>query len=212
MSYPVPTPIYHITHLDNLPGILQAGGLHSKAKLQNPLVDVSHYDLQERRRTKAVPCTAGGTLHDYVPFYFAPRSPMLNAIHHDNVAGYSGGQNPIIYLVSSVQGVLGHRLAFAFSDGHPTMRLSRFYDEPGELARVNWNVMQSRQWNDTAEFPNRKQLRQAEFLVHQFFPWDCVQSIAVRTEATKRSVEAALTQAGHRTRVKLEPAWYFQPF
>jgi len=213
MRHPVPTPIYHITHVDNLTGILSSGGLFSKSALRVgvPQVDMSHFDLQERRLRCVVTCGPGGNLHNYVPFYFAPRSPMLYAIYRNNVAGYRGGQTPIVYLCSSVQRVRHHALPFVFSDGHPIMALSQFYERVDDLSRVDWAIMASDYWNDTIEHPKRKQLRQAEFLVYHFFPWDCVMEIVVRSVAIQGRVEALLVSHPRNIRrpVRVEARWYF---
>jgi len=77
---PQPTLIFHITHVNNLPLILAAGGLRTCQDLRNANVgytDVAYQTPQDRRASVNVPCGPGGTLHHYVPFYFAPRSPML---------------------------------------------------------------------------------------------------------------------------------------
>lgn len=136
----MPTPIYHFTHAKNLDEILNAGQLHCKAKLPTgiQLVNVSHQNLQEKRRNKPVGCYPGGILHDYVPFYFAPRSPMMYVISKGGVAGYNSNTTPLIYLVSSVERVQEARLDFAFTDGHPIMALSRFYNDPVDLSKVDW--------------------------------------------------------------------------
>ena len=98
---PDPVLLYHITHLDNLPGILRTGCLHCHRQLhqagQHP-VNIAYQGIQDRRASTRVPCGPGGVLHDYVPFYFAPRSPMLYAIHRNQIQGYSGGQSPILHL------------------------------------------------------------------------------------------------------------------
>jgi len=48
-----------------------------------------------------VPLAPYGCVADYVPFYFAPRSPMLYKLHKGGVPNYTGGQDPLVYLVSS---------------------------------------------------------------------------------------------------------------
>ena len=211
MTYPVPTPIYHIAHIANLAGVLAAGGLGCKAGMAHAQhVDVSHYDLQERRRRREVTCAPGGNLHDYVPFYFAPRSPMLYALYRGNVAGYEGGQTPLVYLVSSVQRVVSSGLPFTFTDGHPIMTLSRFYNNVEALGRLDWTVMRGTYWNDTPEFPNRKQLRQAEFLTHQTFPWEVVEFVAVRSVSVKTEVERILSTSPNLLKpVRVVSGWYF---
>ena len=79
---PRPCLLYHFVHLDTLPAVLAAGELLSTRQLaeqgKRPARDIASGSLQSRRGRTLVPL--GGTLHDYVPFYFAPRSPMLYRI------------------------------------------------------------------------------------------------------------------------------------
>ena len=117
------TAIYHITHLRNLPNILKDGGLwcdHIVSEGNLAHVSIAHQHIKDRRAAKHVPVSAGGTLAEYVPFYFAPRSPMLYAIHRGNVIGYAEGQKPILHLVSSAEAVQKAKIPFAFTDGHAT--------------------------------------------------------------------------------------------
>ena len=51
------------------------------------------------------------------------------------------------------------------------MRFTDFFDDLKDLDKIDWDLMQSRYWNDTNDDPDRKRRRQAEFLVHEFFPW-----------------------------------------
>jgi hypothetical protein len=85
--------------------------------------DLVNQSIQPRRARVTVPYGAGGTLTDYVPFYFAPRAPMLYAIHQGNVSTYSEGQESLVYLVSTIEAVQQANFSFAFTDGHDIMAL-----------------------------------------------------------------------------------------
>jgi hypothetical protein len=100
---PQPTPIYHITHKDNLSGIIARAGLIAQSQMANTVnyCNIAHKNIQDRRSQTPVTCGPGGFIHDYVPFYFAPRSPMLYAIHMGNVDGCTAGQKDIVYLVAN---------------------------------------------------------------------------------------------------------------
>src|ERR1051326_1675326 len=113
-------------------------------------------------------CPKGGTLADYVPFYFAPRSPMLFAIYRGQVQGYVGTQQNVVHLSSSVEVVIQKAKAFVFTDGHAEMDFSEFFMDIAHLDRVDWKIMQEQHWHDTNEDGDRKRRRQAEFLVHRF--------------------------------------------
>ncbi len=207
------TPIYHFTHANNLPGILGADSLYCKNKLptDTQIVDISLQNLQEKRRNRRVGCGPGGILHDYVPFLFATRSPMMFLISRGGVEGRSRNTTPLIYLVSSVERVQESGLSFVFSDGHPIVALSRFYDDAAELDKVDWQVMNSRYWKDTEEDVDRERRRQAEFLIHEALPWELVEFLAVKNSDLKRRLEQYLAGEwpGRMKPVRVEPGWYF---
>ncbi len=98
MSYEEPIYVYHFTDGSNLRGILRCGHLYCKAQTppDDQMVDISHYDVQQRRAVKPVRRGPGGVLHDYVPFYFAPRSPMMFAISRGGVEGCSSNTKRLV--------------------------------------------------------------------------------------------------------------------
>jgi hypothetical protein len=105
-----------MTHISNLDAILATGALVATARLQaaeTPFTNIAYSSIQGRRATTPVPCGPGGRLHDYVPFYFTNRSPMLYTINRGHVA-CEGGQGALAHLVSTAQTVaragLGVRL------------------------------------------------------------------------------------------------------
>ncbi len=77
------TPIYHITHVDNLVSILQHGCLWSDAqRIKKRIVNtnIGHSHIKQRRLTRPVPVAVKGFLGEYVPFNFCNRSVMLCAL------------------------------------------------------------------------------------------------------------------------------------
>jgi hypothetical protein len=209
----MPTLIYHITHIDNLSSIINSGGLIACSSLrqqQANYTNIAYEQIQDRRARKQVPCGAGGVLHDYVPFYFAPRSPMLYTIHRGNVQKYQGGQTPIIHLVTAIEDIANSNLAFVYTDGHAIMDYSDFYDDLYSLVHViDWKLMKSNYWSDTRDDPNRKCRRQAEFLVHQFFPWTLIKEIGVINSNIQTKVEKILQNQKHQPSVKIYSQWYY---
>ena len=75
MNPPANPKIYHITHVDNLPGIITAGGLLSDARIVahgGPAQLVGMSSIKRRRIEELeVPCHPGTKVGEYVPFYFA---------------------------------------------------------------------------------------------------------------------------------------------
>ncbi|MBW4694176.1 MAG: DUF4433 domain-containing protein [Lyngbya sp. HA4199-MV5] len=208
----MPTPIYHITHLGNLASILAIDGLCAYSVMQQQGIhytDLANQNIQTRRTKTIVSCGAGGKLTDYVPFYFAPRSPMLYAIHQGNVPTYTEGQEAVIYLVSTVEAVQQASLSFVFTDGHGIMTLTEFFDDLAQLDQVDWQVMSLKYWFDTPEDNDRKRRRQAEFLVYQFFGWQLVTEVGVIHPSVKGEVEQCLRTATHQPAVIVRRNWYY---
>jgi hypothetical protein len=121
MTEPIPTPIYRFLHVDNLDLCLRRAALHAP----NHTPDDGHGyrtihnpDIQAERRVRQIPRGPGGTIHDCISFYFGPRSPMLLQLHTGRVPGYTEGQAPLVYLVSSAQAVGAAGVPFVFSDGY----------------------------------------------------------------------------------------------
>lgn len=205
----MPTPIYHITHVNNLSSILNSGGLIACNQLkqqQTNYTDIAHQTIQDRRSTIIVPCSVGGSLHDYVPFYFAPRSPMLCAIYYQKGKIY---QNEVIHLVSETEEIEAFNLNFAFTDGHAIMAFSEFYDDLKDLSQIDWQIMRAKYWNDNNDDNDRKRRRQAEFLVHQCCPWTMIKEIGVINSNIQTKVEKILQNQKHQPSVKIYSQWYY---
>jgi hypothetical protein len=209
---PQPIYIYHITHVNNLSSIIADGGLRTCCDLRQAGVnytDIAHETIQDWRATKEVSCGPGGVIHDYVPFYFAPRSPMLCAIHNGRVPHYREGQGPVLHLVSSVEAVRSATLSFVFTDGHSRIDFTGFYDDVSYLDQIDWQIMKEKYWRDTIADNDRKRRRQAEFLIHKFFPWSLIELIGVSGSRMKARVESILIEYDHKPLVSVYPDWYY---
>ena len=69
--------------------------------------------------------------------------------------------------------------------------------------------MKSKWWNDTVKEMDRKRRRQAEFLVHDFFPWELVTKIGVIDNGVAEQVNEILQRAPHRPTVVVKGSWYY---
>lgn len=204
---PENTLLYHITHITNLHSILEQGALLSHARIkQNTLSykDVANQDVQSRRNRTRIPVGAGGSLHDYVPFYFAPRSPMLYALNMQQIS-----QDDLVYVMTNTEVVQAQCTSFVFTDAHAIRRLTKFFTDLGDLDRIDWETMRATVWTDTDEDPNRKARRQAEFLVRDEVPLSACIGFAVYSGETKEKVEAMLDEYNLTLPVAVRRQFYF---
>lgn len=189
--------LYHITDFNNLESILQHGSLLASNVVKEKGVEyknIAHNNIQDRRLMKIVPLPPNGNLHDYVPFYFAPRSPMLYAIYKGQVESYDKGQDQIIYLITKTDIIHNAGLGYVFTDGHAVMGFTDFFKNLENLDKIDWEVMESRFWFDTEDDPDRKRRRQAKFLVHEAVPINVLLGFAVKNEEMKRKVEEVINK------------------
>ena len=205
------TALYHITHVENLASIARNGVIRCdrgcSTRGVSP-VSVAYGDLKSRRAAWPVRVAKRGTLADYVPFYYAPRSPMLYAIHGGFVAGYDGGQAEVAHLVLAAEDIARDG-AFVITDGHAATPLTDQYDSLDDLDQVSWDVMDSRWWNDTDEDGDRKRRRQAEFLAWSSVPFEAVRMIGVMTATVAEQVRRALADAAHLPEIVIRRDWYY---
>lgn len=203
----------HFTHVNNLPGILAAGNLQADANVDRGsslVTEAADLDIKAHRRQILVGLAPGGTVADYVPFYFAPRSPMLFKLFKGSVVGYTEGQDPLIYLVTTVEDIVAAGMRSLFSDGNCAAAVTQIYGDLSKLnSVVDWTLMRATMWNNTADDPDRMRRRMAEFLVHERVPATCLAGIAVRTQAMRTRVEGILTAHAVELPVRVRPSWYF---
>lgn len=210
---PVPTRIYHITHVGNLASIL-ANGLLSDAEMiarGGPQVAVGMTTIKQRRLRLPVKCHPGDCVGDYVPFYFCPRSIMLYLLHMGNhpELSYRGGQAPILHLEADLEAttrwaeVSGARWAFSLSNAGSVY--AEFRSRLAQLGDVDWAAVA----NSDFRSPSVKEGKQAEFLVQRLFPWQLVERVGVHSPALQSQVLAALAGAAYQPPVDVLPRWYF---
>lgn len=214
----LPIPIYHITHIDNLARIIQPGGLWcdtERVRQGFNCVGIAHENLKARRSHTRVrgrtgrDIAAGGVLSDYVPFYFANRSPMLYSIHRGNVAGYTGRQEDVIYLVSAVETAVAGEWSWCFTDGHAVEAVTEFLIGTEHLNKIDWGVIKAQTWYNTPDFPDRRRRKQAEFLIHGSVPWSWIHRIGVVDQGRSRRVREIIAGAQHQPEITIEPGWYY---
>ena len=214
----MPTPpnpkIYHITHLDNLPQIVDTV-LWSDAERINRGLACTVVGMSEIKRRRLeeleVHCHPGTTVGQYVPFYFCPRSVMLYLLHRGNSPGltYQGGQRPILHLEADLLATVDWATAsgrrWAFSKGNAGAYYTRFFNECDQLDVLDWDLIPQTDWRD----PDVKEAKQSEFLLENSFPWHLVERVGVIDNQIAQAASALVDGANHQPPVEVVRKWYY---
>lgn len=215
MSPPPAHPkIYHITHVDNLVSIIADGALCSDALRiaeTKTHTNIGMTAIKQRRLGLPVRCHPETMVGDFVPFYFCPRSVMLYILHRGNhpEITYTAGQRPIVHLQADLLAVVswaevnGRR--WAFSTSNAGAYYAEFFNTLDRLDRIDWNAVRATDFRD----PLIKEGKQAEFLLHERFPWTLVEHVGVINAAVKAQVTNNLANAAHLPPVTVKTNWYY---
>lgn len=205
------TKIYRIIHKKNLPLCIQHGLCapnFSPSQSKQTYHNIFDSNVQEARARKQIPINPERTLHDYVPFYFCPRSVMLYTI---NAKGYAD-QRDIIHLVLYAEDIRDSGKEFLITDRNARSETALFYDNFDAIRReLDWGAIRENKWGDCYNPPfDTKARKQAEFLVYQEVPWRFAAGVAVMDTSAEDSVKSVLASFGQSNiPVKIKRDWYY---
>jgi hypothetical protein len=136
---------------------------------------------------------------------------MMFNLKTERVAGYDEGQEPLIYLVSTVQEIQQNGIQFVFSDGHGIASFTQWFDNLLNLDKVDWDVVYHRYWRDDIDDMDRQRRKQAEFLVYRFCNWAFIKEIVVIDSKVKSEVENIMSQYPqvHSRPIQVRRDWYY---
>ena len=163
--------IYHMTHIKNLQNILKDGLLaHNNSSVT---VRIDNKSVNERRNFKEP--IYNKNVHNYVPFYFNPRNPMLY-VQKDQ-------QEKIIILLFNKKLIFKNNSLF--TDGNASVRGTKFFNKLDDLTKLNWGCLRSTFWNN---YPDGKRLMMSEVLVYNKVKIKHLKKIYCYNSKTKKHI------------------------
>ena len=170
--------VYYLAPLANLDSILTKGilshGEIERRGLQH--LDISFQSVQRRRSDL--------DLHDRVPFYFAPRTPMSSVLRDRN--------GELCLLVVDVTKLCRGAKEISFTDGNGASGNTRRYVQADELAdHLPLDAIRATYWTDQAIADGRRR-RSAELLVVPEVSATAIKHIEVPSPAAMPAVVSAI--------------------
>jgi len=169
-KFPFPG-LYHMTHIDNLEGILKHGLFsHTKAHNEKLIkVDISNQSANSKRaRIEEV---HHKSLHDYVPLYINPKNAMSYAKRE---------LMKEIIMFEVIPHIAAQTKEILITDGNAASYSTNFYEDLEALNNLKWEVLNAGYW---ANFEDGKRIRCAEILIPEEIKLTFVQRIVCNNEA-----------------------------
>lgn len=212
--------VYHLTHVRNLPAILESGGLLADANESwtiRPAVDISSPDTREARRATPVAGSGDATVANFVPFFLSPDASIWQGIRSNDVdPRLSRGTAELdaadfVLLVSTVKKVIEasasdsvRGMPFVVSDGDAGHVLTRYATTLVDAERA----LRRLRADQESEAPA---IEQAELLVEEAFPFEAVTLIGVAHDKARAAVKKILADWGFSPKVSVYPPWFAKP-
>lgn len=202
--------IFRITHINNVPWLLDHG-LHSRnsSTFDPNFRNIGNADLITRRHSREVPIAPFGTLSDYIPFYFTPYSIMMYNIH----TGYGGiSKEPneeIVILVTSLHRISELGQPFVYTNQHAYPVTAEYFSSLDDLHRVDWPLLQRKDFKHDPEDPGKKERYQAEALIYQHVPVEALLGIVCFNQKAEMQLQNALKSHSVTPKLVVKPTWYF---
>ena len=201
--------IFRVTHIKNMQWILK-NGLHCRnSNVYDPdFVQIGNPDLISKRQTRKVPITPGGTLSDYISFYFTPFSMMMYNIN----TGYGIRPVPnseIVIMVSSLHKLASCNITAVYTDRHASLVTAQFFSSLDSLNNIDWEHLKHRDFRRDLENPEKTDRYQAEALIYKHLTVDQLMGIVCYGANEERILLDQMREAGTELNIKVLPNWYF---
>jgi hypothetical protein len=201
--------IFRIVHRDNVPWTLASGLYSRNAEVQDPNYrTIGNPELIAKRQTRNILISPGGTLSDYIPFYFTPFSPMMYNIKTGRGVSHVPNRD-IAILVSSLHKMKDSGVSFVFSDRHAYLQQAVYYNNIDNLDVIDWAILQRKDFRRDPDDPEKIERYQAEALIYNHLPVGSLIGIVCYTDLVSTQFQNLVAEKGLNLKVVNQSGWYF---
>ncbi len=194
--------IYHFTHIDNIPRIMEHGLLADSQLQEAHYTNSGNREIKERRKSIAVDSIS--CVGDYVPFYYAPRSPMLYTQHINRLIN----QEELVYIACDAYTFINDDTRkWACTDRNAAIKIAKFgFSLEALKSFTDFSLMKEEMWNNTETHPDRQEKRMAEFLVYNKVISEDILGFVVLNDTVKDKLTSLISSS---KTILVNPSYYY---
>ncbi len=118
------------------------------------------------------------------------------------------GKEEIIVIRCLIE-TLAKQPQWFFTDGQANDGETTHYNDLAYLNKIDWDCIQQSNFSKLDDDYDRPRRYQAEFLVHNSVPVECVESICVYNETMKKWAEQKIKEAGLEIPIHIYKPYFF---
>lgn len=194
--------VLHMTDISNLESILTSKSIYSKNRLESntqSFKDISNESVQSIRSTKQV-LETGNVVHDYVPFYWGKKTPMVATLQSNN--------DDLIFLQFSTDLLDDYDCIICNGNAAITSTIFKEYSKISDLSLLHSKSINSAKY---ASDEQTRKAKQSELLVHSFIGLEHLKCIICFNKSVKSRIDTLITT--HRVKCGVyvnAGAYYFK--
>lgn len=96
-----------------------------------------------------------------------------------------------------------------FSDRHAYLEAAIFSNNVDDLEKIDWNILQRRDFKNDPDDPAKLERYQAEALVQQQVPVEALLGVACYNEAALAAIKKDMAETGVTGNAAVQHGWYF---
>lgn len=162
-----------------------------------------------KRASRDISVGPQGTLEDYIPFYFTPYSPMMYNIKTGYGEIVQRANEDIVIFVSSLRHLDGQNVEFVFSDRHAYLQTAEFYTDTEDLGKLDWTIIQNRDFSRDPNDPGKVERYQAEALAFNHVPVAALSGLICYNDDAEAELQVPILNRGLGLDLHVKPSWYF---
>lgn len=112
-------------------------------------------------------------------------------------------------LVSSLHKLADAGKAFVFSDRHAYLQAAEFFADLADLGRIDWSILQARDFKRDYDDMGKVERYQAEALVHQHMPVELFSGVVCYNDVVKSELNELFRERDVQLKIVAKSSWYF---